>query len=298
MLPSQTQRVLMLVAVILGIPGLLAATSGWAPADGLGGWALTDLPRPWMASGWLALGAVPALLLAGFLAATGNPLTGIFTLGATFLLTVSTGSAEGALRRTMADPESEYGLFLSLRLAAETLVWAMIVLVVWRLLIVTHSAVRPRLPRRLRTAHAAVALFPRPRPVHTAVGTGLLTTAVTAAVGGAITWMLARSDSAGQAVGAVVVGFAIAPLVGQSVAPSRSLLPALLAPCTAGLAGYLYLGFTVGISPGALEQAFFDGTLSGTGRVLPAQYAAAGAVGTAIGLGAWQMTVWTRSQID
>lgn len=299
MLPSQTQRVLMLVAVLLGLPALIAAAHGLAPADGLGGWALTDLPGPWAAAGWLSAGAVPALILAALLAATGNPLTGILTLGTTFLLAVSTGSAAGTLRRAGAatDGGSGAGLALCLRLAAETLTWAVAVAAVWALLTATQRALRPRLPRRLQTDHAAAAARGKTTPSGGGAGTRLGALVATAAVGGAITWMLARNDSAGQAVGAVVVAFAIAPLVGQSVSPSRSPLPALLAPALAGVAGYVYLGLTLGRTSGALQRALYDGTLPGVGRVLPVQYAVAGAVGASIGLGLWQMTVWTRGQL-
>ena len=61
--------------------------------------------------------------------------------------------------------------------------------------------------------------------------------------------------------------------------------------------GYLYAGLTLGRTSGALQRALFDGTLPGAARVLPVQYAVAGAVGAGIGLGLWQMTVWTRNQL-
>jgi len=302
MLPSQTQRVLMLVAVVLGLPPLIAAAHGLAPVDGLGGWALTDLAGPWSAGLWLVAGATPALILAALLAATGNPLTGVLTLGTTFLLAVSAGSAAGTLRRAATGSEHTNGLALCLRLAAETLGWALAVATVWVFLTATQRAVRPRLPRRLQTAHAA-AVGSQKTVLH-ATETGVRRSAAqvgslvtTAAVGGTITWMLARSDDAGQTVGAAVVAFAIAALVGQSVSPSRSPLPALLAPTLAGAAGYLYLGLTLGRSSGALQQALYDGSLPGVGRVLPMQYAVAGAVGASFGLGLWQLTVWTRVQL-
>jgi len=294
MLPSQTQRVLMLMAVLLGLPALVAAAHGLAPADGLGGWALSDLTGPWAAAGWLGIGAVPALMLAGLLAATGNPLTGVLTLGTTFLLAVSTGSAAGTLRRAAAGPATggDAGLTLCLRLAAETLAWAVAVAAVWAFLTAAQRALRPRLPRRLQTDHAAAARG-KTTPSGGGAGTLLGAWVATAAVGGTITWMLARSDSGAQAVGAVVVAFAIAGLVGQSLSPSRSPLPALLAPALAGVAGYVYLGLALGRTPGAMQRALFDGTLPGVGRVLPVQYAVAGAVGASVGLGLWQMTVWT-----
>lgn len=306
MLPSQTQRVLMLLAVVLGLPGLVMAAQGVAPIDGLGGWALIDLPGPWTAAGWLAVGALPALALAGGLAATGNPLTGVLILSFTFLLAVPPGSMAGTLRRAAAQPDvAGSGLGLCLRLAVETLCWAVAVAAVWLLLSAAQRVLRPRLPQRLQTDHAAkTAALRTPGPNAPAPARGaeavkrlgaLVTTAV---VGGAVTWVLVRSDSGGQAIGAVVVAFIIAPLIGQSVSPSRSPLPALLAPALAGVVGYAYLGLTLGRSTGALERALYDGTLPGAARVLPMQYAVAGAVGVSIGLGLWQMTVWTRGQLQ
>ena len=292
MLPSQTQRVLMLLALALGFPALAAAAQGLMPPDGLGGWALTDLSGA--TAGWLLLATVPALALAALLAATGNPLTGVLTLGTTFLLAVPAGSAAGPLRRAAASAATGTpGLGYCLGMAAETLGWALVVAAAWVLLTACHHVLRPRLPRRLRTDHAAdtASRSSSSRAVET--GTRLGSLVITAVVGGGITWMLARGDSAAQAIGAVVVAFTIASMVGQSVAPSRSPLPALLAPALAGAAGYLFLGFTMGRQTGALEQALFDGTLPGGARVLPMQFAVAGAVGASIGLGLWQMTVWT-----
>ena len=295
----------MLLAVLLGLPGLVLAANGLAPVDGLGGWALVDLPGPWTAAGWLAVGALPALALAGGLAATGNPLTGVLALGITFLLAVPPGSMAGTLRRAAAHPDpAGSGPSLCLALAAETLGWAMAVAAAWVLLSAAQRGLRPRLPQRLQTDHAAktpALRTPKPnasasaRSVEAGKSLGALLT--TALVGGAITWMLVRSDSGAQAVGAVVVAFTIAPLIGQSVAPARSPLPALLAPALAGVLGYAYLGLTMGRRSGALVQALYDGTLPGAGRVLPMQYAVAGTVGAAIGLGLWQMTVWTRGQL-
>ena len=161
---------------------------------------------------------------------------------------MSTGSSAGTLRRAAAASttgETDAGLALCLRLAGETLGWALAVAATWVLLTAAQRKLRPRLPQRLQTDHAAVKT-PRisaPRGDATVaaatsagggLGLGLGALLATAAVGGAITWILARSDSGPQAIGAVVVAFTIAALVGQSVSPSRSPLPALVAP---GLAG-------------------------------------------------------------
>ncbi|MEO1237947.1 MAG: hypothetical protein AAFX76_14275, partial [Planctomycetota bacterium] len=75
-MPSQTQRVLMLLAVLSGMPAWWWA-AGWVrPADGLSGWSLGDVG--WMGVLVLVVAGLPAVLAGAAVSAAGNPLSGVW----------------------------------------------------------------------------------------------------------------------------------------------------------------------------------------------------------------------------
>ena len=116
MLPSQSQRVWMLLAVLVGVPGWWWLAGRLEPADGMGGWMLSDLLRGGLAGGadvggvggnggstvdsaggigaavgggvgkvwWASLAVavlgLPAVAGAGWVAARGSALTGAWCL--------------------------------------------------------------------------------------------------------------------------------------------------------------------------------------------------------------------------
>ncbi len=278
----------MLLALLLGIPALAWATSTLGPSDGLGGWAMADWEHPLHDASWLLLGVLPAVLLAAVVAAAGNPLTGLFTLGATLsvgLAGLKSESAAGVLRRSLNPSAVTY-----IKLSAELLAWGLATAGVWLALQWAAPRIAARLPKRLRSEHATP---PTAVPRFGFAELGSL--GVTAMVGAALTWVLVQDNSAAQAMGSVLVAFTIAPLLGQSISPAKHPLAVLLAPAVAGVGGYLFVALTLGRTEGALLQALFDGSLPGVGRVLPLHYAAAGLMGVCIGLGVWQMTLWTKT---
>lgn len=292
MFPSQTQRVLMLAGVVVSTPSLSWAVGRLCAADGMAGWTLLDAPQGVVLGvGLLVLAALPCVVAAVFLSATGNPLSALTTAGLSAVLALGFGTRrtdglpfDSALRRALGDPLGSGGgeAFFG-RLSVELIVWAALLVAGLGVLEALHRAVRPGLPRRLRSEH----LGEKTRLL-AVDGPALLAGLVSAAVAGVMMMILVRSAAAGQVFGGVAASFLIGGVMGQLVVPQDKPLATLLSPTLVGLGGYGYGWWRVGGGE-ALLSASYRGELPGVCAGLPAYVAAAGLLGGTIGIGIGQV---------
>ena len=320
MFPSQTQRVLMVVAVVAGV-----WPCAWGLSRGLGGMMV------WGDGGaagvvWLVVGVLPAVGLAVGVAACGNPLSGVWTLALTLTVAgvmAGDGGALGggmaaALRRAVLGGEgwgasggaggsggSAGAVYIRMMVGAAGwgLAWVVALGVVgWG-----ADRVRGAVPRRLQSRHGGGGggggggLLPGGAGWGVGWDTGRWWTAageavVAAGVSGLLTVVLVRSAEPGQVVGGLVVAFAVGGLIGRMVLPVEGAAGVVVAPVLVALGGYAVAwigqrGAGAGTGEGgrALLAALYGGELPGPALALPWHYLSAGVLGGATGLGLAQV---------
>lgn len=305
MLPSQTQRLLMLLAVGIGTPAWWWAAGMLPPADGLSGWALSDSAYGLAgAAGLLLLTALPVLVAAGLISVTGNPLSGVFCVALAGGIAHHGNALMGVARRAAdaSAPGTAPGMAGTISEAAlrganlpEGLYHGLVMemgvgVLVLTLLLAGMQVLRgwwsKRAPPRLRSQHLG-------ESVHLWKVDGKSVTAglITAAVGAVLTAALVQNDDPQQVAGGLVLAFAIAALLGHAVAPNQRPWATLVAPATVGGAGYVWAARQLGGSggPDALLTALYTDTLPGLALGLPLHYLTAGVLGCAIGIGVGQV---------
>ncbi len=230
MFPSQTQRVLMVAAVVVGVwpcAWALSRGPGVGVGDGLEGVMVWGLGG---AAGlvWLVVGVLPAVGLAVGVAACGNPLSGVWTLALTLTVAgvmAGDGGALGggmaaALRRAVlgggrwgasggsgVSPGAIY-----IRMMMEAAGWGLAWVVALGVVGWGADRVRGAVPRRLQSRHGGGGggggggLLPGGAGWGVGWDTGRWWTAagealVAAGVAGLLTVVLVRSAEPGQVVG-------------------------------------------------------------------------------------------------
>lgn len=277
MLPNFKQRLaLALTSVIAGVV-LIQLAGGLRPADGSDGLVLFDARiGPVLAVLGLAglVAVVAALALPA--AAMGNRLGGVFVVAAGLaLFGINTGPADGWYHRAALPT----GFWM---LAVETLVYLALWIGVLALLRWATAPVAHRLPRWLRSAMPAhETTFALPG------GQAWIGGGVAAVIGGVVSALLLRSTDVGQVTGALILGFTIGGVVARASAPQATPVVILLSPLATAIAAYGYLA-TQYLTADAVLAAKYTGQILGLGLALPIHYAAAGVVGTAIGVGMGQ----------
>lgn len=286
MLPSQTQRMIMLCGIVLGVPAWWWAAGLLSPADGLSGWAVFDAgPGALAAVGWLVLAALPALAVAGVVAATGNPISGVLTAAISGMIALGPVRFDGVARRA-ADAGRTAGLYP--RLALELVIWFVLASAAMFLIQWLSRRWRPRLPRRLASRHLGgrVELVNIDRR-------GAAAGVVTALIGAVLSMVLVQSSDPGQVMGGLVLGFGVAALVGHAVSPNQRPWATLLAPGMVGLVGYAWAGWRVSSAGGGdfLLGSLYAGDFPGVGLgvVLPVHWVMAGVAGAVVGVGVGQV---------
>jgi len=194
----------------------------------------------------------------------------------------------GVARRaaeTQAVTDTQAATALYPRLAAEMGVG---VAVLW-LLLVGVQGLRTwwmkRVPSRLRGRHLGGEVH-----LWKIDGKALIAGLITAAVGAVLTAGLVRSDDPQQVSGGLILGFAMAALIGHAVAPNHRPLATLIAPAVVGGIGYAWAGFSLSSAePGAVLAALYARALPGLALGLPLHYLTAGVLGCAIGIGMGQV---------
>ncbi len=292
MLATMRQNLILTTAVLVGGVAYLQAADPALGADGLqsatvvfGGPTLPAL-LPIVAA------TLSAVVLGAFAAATGHPLSGIFTMAAALgFLAISGGSIDAWLYQ-FGTPEAYRRLIL------EDVFWGALVLASLLAIGRLHASIRPRLPRWLRSDEGTSepdgdvdeAEPPRAgssadsRPRAWAAG------GVAAVAGGIFGSVLLQTASAGQVFGGLVLAFVLAGLVAHRLFPTRRVLPILVSPLVVGLLGHAWVGISY-VSQEAILAAHFSGKLAPLGLALPVYYASAGVAGAAMGVG------WSHSLV-
>ncbi|MBB6430678.1 hypothetical protein [Algisphaera agarilytica] len=284
MLPSQTQRVLMLFAVIIGTVAWWWLGGFLPPSDGLHGWSLFDASTGKApAVGLLLLTALPALLAASFVAVSGNPISGVFCVALAGTIAHHGNGFAGVARRA-ADSGGQSALFP--QLAVELILGIALL----ALLLLGLQAARrlwvQRVPLRLRSRHLGeqLDLLKLDQKSLTA---GL----VTAAIGAVLSAGLLRNEDPQQVAGGLVLAFSLAALIGHAVSPNHRPFASLIAPAVVGIVGYAWAWQSLrGTAENdALLGALYGNELPGLAMGLPLHYLTAGVLGCTIGIGIGQL---------
>ena len=288
MLPSQTQRLLMLLAVVVGTPAWWWAAGFLPPGDGLNGWALSDSRTGLgLAAGLVWAAALPAVIAAGLIAATGNPLSGVCCVALAGVIAHHGNSIVGVAQRA-AELGNEAGTAAAVyhRLAIEMGVGVVMLIMLLVGLEAVRRVCQDRVPHRLQSRHLGGKVH-----LWKINGKSLIAGVITAAVGAVLTAVLVQSDNPQQVTGGLVLAFTLAALIGHAVVPNDRAWATLVAPAFVGIVGYLWTARQLGTTdtPDALLSALYTDALPGLALGLPLHYLTAGVLGSAIGIGIGQV---------
>ena len=306
MLPSQSQRVWMLLAVLAGLPGWWWLAGRLEPRDGLGGWLLAEALQGGTGSvvgsgvAVVVLG-LPAVLGAAVVAGRGSALTGAWCVACCGLVagaglggghrdTGGLGGLGGVMRR--ADEAGRLELLYP-AMAVEVVVWFGLLSVGLGLVDVLGGVVKRRLPARWTSRHLGGSL--RLWGVSRA---GLAAAAVVAAIGAGLEQLTVVNAEAGQVAGGLILSFALAGLVGQTLFPNDRpwamlMAPGLVAALGYGWAAWHYAGTGGG---GVMLEALYSRRLPGLAAGLPVHHVTAGVLGVVTGVGIGQ--VLDRARVE
>lgn len=291
MLPTITQRLLMLVALVVGTLCLLPILPMLTAADGSSGLSLLDARiGVFGACGLLLLAGLPALLLGLYVSSSGNPLSGVFTIGfALMILAGHGGSMSGLIWRQGDRPSSEAsGGSIFMQLEVEMALWALAWCFMMFLLRRYRARIRSRLvPGRLRTFFSTqlpIEEDDTPRFVlHVRPGMAGLLCAALAFV---LCKVLMQTPTSGQVIGSILLSFIIAGLAARLILPTGNVVYLLLSPLAVGFATYA-MGAVLHGSASAddLIMRWQRGEITGPMFAMPIHWASAGLIGVSVGIG-------------
>jgi len=229
----------------------------------------------------LAFG-LPMIVGAILVSCSGSVLSGPFVLGVG--LTVVSGfggSIDGTLRRY-----DEAGALATLypALALEVVGWGCALLVLLVLIHRVRKPLREKLPGPLVSGQVHKRWRSNLRMPD---GSALLAGLVSCAAGGLMSGILLRSATGPQVIGALLLSFTVAGMLGRTLVNRPRVIVILLSPCIVGLVGYLWLWRTTPDAAQIMPRYFTD-KLMPLGLALPIHYASAGVMGAAIGIGLGQ----------
>ena len=291
MLPTITQRLMMVAAIIVSTLCLLPILPMLSAADGSSGLSLLDARVGVVsACGLLLLAGVPALILALYVSSSGNPLSGVFTIGfALMILAGLGGSMTGLIQRQADRPSSEpSGGSIFMQLEVEMVLWALAWCGMMFLLRLYRTRIRKTLvPGRLQTFFSTqlpIEEDDTPRFVlHVRPGlAGLLCAA--------LAWVLCRvmmqTPTSGQVIGSILLSFMIAGLCARLILPTGNVVYLLLSPLAVGFATYA-IGAVLHGSASAddLVLRWQNGEITGPMFAMPIHWASAGLIGVSTGIG-------------
>lgn len=273
MLPSLKQRVIILVAIVVGAWCWLMAEPTLLRADMGPGISLFYSRSGWLgAILYLVAAGLPALMLAMLASGAAHPLAGVFSV--TFALAVvatAGGSIDGLLWQSQGP--GVYPL-----LAVESVVWAALLVGMMVLIARSRLWVRRRFPRLTTEHHFGTATKLRWPGVD-----AMLTGVICASLSGLLCWVVLKSTDAGQVFGALVVGFMLGALIAYQIVSQPNPTAVLLSPCLVAVAAYGYTWWKLG-SYESMMLALNSDTLPTLARALPMQYASAGVAGCVLGV--------------
>lgn len=289
MLPTITQRLLMVAAILIGTPCWLPILPLLMAADGSSGLSLLDARAGvFGACALLLLAGLPALLTGLYVSATGNPLSGVFTIGLSLMILAGHGgSMTGLIWRQAERPASEpSGGSIFMQLEIEMALWALAWCLVMFLTRRFRMLIRGKwVPSRLKTIFSkTLTEEDTPRFVlHVRPGlAGLLC----AALGWILCRFLMQSPDSGQVIGSILLAFVLAGLTARLALPTGNVVYLLLSPLLVGFVSYAYAAVLHGsASSDDLILLWQRGDITGPMFAMPIHWASAGLLGVSIGIG-------------
>lgn len=291
MLPTITQRLMMLAAIIVSTLCLMPILPALTAADGSSGLSLIDarVGVVW-ACGLLLLAGLPALVIGLYVSSSGNPLSGVFTIGfALMILAANGGSMSGLIQRQADRPRTEpSGGSIFMQLEVEMALWAL----AWCAMMFLLRRYRLRIramtvPPRLKTRFSSMMPVEEddtPRFVlHVRPGMAGLLCAALAFV---LCRVLMQTPTSGQVIGSILLSFVIAGLTARLILPTGNVVYLLLSPLAVGFATYA-IGAVLHGSASAddLILRWQRGEITGPMFAMPIHWASAGLIGVSAGIG-------------
>lgn len=300
MLPTITQRLMMVAAIVLGTLCWLPVLPWLRAADGSSGLSLIDSRAGvLLACVALLVAGLPALLSGLYVSSSGNPLSGVFTVAVSLMILAGHGGSMNGLiwrqQERAASDRSGGSIFMQLEM--EMVLWAL----AWCLMMFLTRRYRDRIrdslvPRRLRTP------FPR---VMTEEDTPRFVLQVRPIMAGALcgvlSWLLCRlliqTPDNGQVIGSVMLAFLLAGLTARLILPTGNVVFLLLSPLGVGFVSYAYAAVLHGsVSADELVLRWQAGQMVGPLVVLPIHWASAGLIGVSVGIGMAQAIDRVRTE--
>ena len=282
MFPTLPLRLLIAATILLGGWVLVSAAGTLTSADGSGGLTLM-MSHAGVAQALIIvlLAAIPAIAMSLVCSSIGNPLSGIFSLTtAIWFLSAKGDTIDAWIRRNDANLPGDY-----MRLIFEVIVWAALLTGFIALLVPLRSKIRSALPMLANQPHLGEELTLSKKWLP-----AMVSTVVTAIVGGILASFLLRTPDKGQIIGGLILSFMVGGLIGDLACtflfqkhPANP-MGIILAPSLVAIVGYLLAanGYRDGTE---FLKAYFDTKAAGLALALPIDFASAGVAGCALGAG-------------
>lgn len=291
MLPRITQRLMMLTALVISTLCLLPALPLLKAADGSSGLSLVDARVGVVsACGLVLLAGLPALLLGLYVSSSGNPLSGVFTIGfALMILAAKGGSMTGLIYRQADRPTDQpQGGSIFMQLEIEMVIWVLAWCLMMFLLRRYRLRIRSRcVPRILQTNFSSqMEVEEDDTPRFVLHVRPLLAGLLCAVLGWVLCRALMQTPTSGQVIGSLLVAFTIAGLSARLILPTGNVVYLLLSPLLVGFVSYA-MGAVVHGSASAdrLILLWQVGEITAPMLAMPIHWASAGLVGVSVGIG-------------
>lgn len=300
MLPTITQRLMMLVAIIIGTVCWLPILPMLMPADGSTGLSLMD-PRSGMvlAIAVLLLAGLPAVLCGLYVSSSGNPLSGLFTIGfCLMILSGKGGSMNGLiLRQAEREATDSRGGSIFIQLEIEMVLWAAFWCLFMYLVRQLRLWVRRNtVPRRLKTTFNA-RLTEEDTPKFVLHVRPAMAGLLCAGLAWVMCRFLIQTHDVGQVIGSLLLAFTLAGLTARLALPTGNVVYLLLSPLLVGFASYAHAAVLQGsVSADELIQRWQLGELTGATVAMPIHWASAGIIGVTVGIGMAQAIDRVRTE--
>lgn len=291
MLPRITQRLMMLTALTISTLCLLPALTMLTPADGSPGLSLMDTRAGLVwACGLLLLAGLPALLLGLYVSSSGNPLSGVFTIGFAFMILAAKGGSMTGLIYRQAERPADHprGGSIFMQLEIEMVIWVLAWSVMMFLLRLYRLRIRRLfVPSILQTNFSSqMEIEEDDTPRFVLLVRPLLAGLLCAVLGWLLCRALMQTPTSGQVIGSILLAFTIAGLSARLILPTGNVVYLLLSPLLVGFVSYAMGALTHGsASADSLILRWQQGEITAPMLAMPIHWASAGLVGVSVGVG-------------
>jgi len=280
------------------VAAIVLSTLCWLPvldflraADGSSGLSLMDARvGVFWACGLLFLAGLPALLTGLYVSASGNPLSGVYTIGfSLMILSGLGGSMTGLIARQAERLNGEpSGGSIFMQLEIEMVIWALAWCLMMFLVRKYRVWIRNNLvPSRLKTNFAKDVPIEEEDTPRFAIQ---IRPAMAGLLCAAIAWVLCRfimqTPNTGQVIGTILLSFTIAGLTARLALPTGNVVFLLLSPLLVGFASYALAAVLHGsASADDLILLWQRGQIVGPMYAMPIHWASTGLIGVSVGIG-------------